>query len=243
VRVIAIVVAFVLIAATARAQSAAWTDRGYLSAGADVRFAGGSIADVEHPLDFAEAGVVSTTYQMKAAPGLDVGGGVRVWRNLGIGVGLSYVTKAANGSIDAQVPHPLAFGRPRAVSGASDLARNETVVNVQVLWMVPAPIGRRFQLAIEGGPSWVSVNQNVVEDVTVTQAYPYDTATYTGVVTQRSARSGIGFNAGVDGTYLYTRHVGVGASAVFTRAHVPIGGSADSHAGGLHVAAGLRLRF
>ncbi len=242
-RVIAVAVAFVFMAATAQAQSSAWTDRAYLSVGADVRFAGGSVVDVEHPIDFAEAAVVSTTYQMKAAPGLDVGGGVRVWRNLGIGVGLSYVTKEANGSIDAQVPHPLAFGRPRAVSGASDLARNETVVNVQVLWMVPLSMEGRWQVAIAGGPSWVSVHQNVVEDVTVTQVYPYDTATYTGVVTQRSSQSGVGFNAGVDGTYLYTRHVGVGASAVFTRAHVPIGATDSSNAGGLHVAAGLRLRF
>ena len=242
-RVIAVVLAFVLIAATAQAQSAAWMDRGYLSAGVDVRFAGGSVADVQHPIDFAEAAVVNTTYQMKAAPGLEVGGGVRVWRNVGIGVDVSYVTKAANGSIDAQVPHPLAFGKPRAVSGVAELARNETVVNVQVLWMVPLPIDRHWQVAIEGGPSWVSVNQDVVEDVTITQAYPYDTAAYTGVVTQRSSQSGIGFNAGIDGTYLYTRHVGVGASAVFTRAHVPIGASASSDAGGLHLAAGLRLRF
>jgi hypothetical protein len=243
VRVIAVVVVFLLIAAGAEAQSPGWTDRSYLSVGADVRVAGGNIADVEHPIDFAEAAVVNTTYQLKPAPGLDVGGGVRVWRNLGIGVGVSYVTKAANGSVDAQVPHPLAFGKPRAVSGVSTLARNETVVNVQMLWMIPAPIGRRWQLAIEGGPSWVSVNQDVVEDVTITQTYPYDTAAYTGVVARRSSQSGIGFNAGIDGTYLYTRHVGVGASAVFTRAHLPLGGSADSPAGGLHLDAGLRLRF
>ena len=242
-RVIAVVFAFVFVAATAGAQPAGWTDRGYLNVGADVRFAGGSLVDVEHPIVFAEAAVVNTTYQTKPAPGFDVGGGVRVWRNVGIGVGVSYVTKAANGSIDAQVPHPLAFAKPRAVSGVSALARNETVVNVQVLWMVPMPPDRRWQVAIAGGPSWVSVNQDVVEDVTVTQAYPYDTAAYTGVVTQRSSQSGIGFNAGIDGAYLFARHVGVGASVVFTRAHVPIGASGESNAGGLHVAAGLRLRF
>ena len=64
---------------------------------------------------------------------------------MGIGVGLSYVTKAANGSIDAQVPHPLVFGRPRTVSGGAELARNETVVNVQALWMVP--FDGRWQLS------------------------------------------------------------------------------------------------
>ncbi len=244
-RVIAVAFSFTLVAAAAQAQSAAWTDRGYFNAGADIRLAGGSFADVVHPIDFAEAAVVNTTYQMKAAPGLEVGSGVRVWRNLGIGVDLSYVVKGARGSVDAQVPHPLVFGKPRAVSGVAELGRNETAVNVQVLWMIPMPmpINRRWQVAIAGGPSWISVSQDLVQDVTVTQTYPYDTATYASVVTQRSSKARVGFNAGIDGTYLFTRRVGLGASATFARAHIPLGASAASDAGGLHVAGGLRLRF
>jgi hypothetical protein len=45
---------------------------------------------------------------------------------------------------------------------------------------------------------------------TMTQTYLYDTAASTGVVTLRSSQSGIGFNAGIDGAYLYTRHVAAG---------------------------------
>lgn len=240
------VIGFMLVATAARAQSAAWADRGYFSVGADIRLASGGFTDVAHPIDFAEAAVVNTTYETHAAPGLDVGGGVRVWRNLGVGVNVSYVTKEVGGSVDAQVPHPLFFGRPRAVSGsATGLGRSETAVNLRAIWMMP--VGVRWQVALAGGPSWFAVSQDLVQDVTLTQTYPYDTATYAGVVTERSSKSGVGFNAGVDAMYLFTRHLGVGVSATFSRAHVPLisssSSSIGSDAGGLYVAGGLRVRF
>ena len=40
-----------------------------------------------------ETGTVSTDYPFKRATLFDVGGGVRIWRNLGIGVSVSYLTR------------------------------------------------------------------------------------------------------------------------------------------------------
>ena len=240
-RSLIVVIALTAVAARASAQPAAWTDRGYLSAGADVRVVGSSFGDLIHPIDFAEAAVVNTTYKSKLAPGVEFGGGVRVWRNVAIGATATWVSRADSGSVDAQVPHPFVFGKPRAVSGSASLARNETAVHVQAVWMIP--VASRWQLGLAAGPSWIALGQDLVQDVTVTQTYPYDTATYAGVHSQRVSKSRVGFNAGGDATYLVRRRVGLGVSATFSRAHIPLSASAATDVGGLHVNGGLRIRF
>ena len=236
-----VAVALTAVAARADAQPAAWTDRGYVSAGADLRVIGSSFGDLIHPIDFAEAAVVSTTYKTKLAPGVEFGGGLRVWKNLALGAAATWVSRADSGSIDAQVPHPLVFGKPRAVSGNASLARSETAIHVQAVWMIP--VASRWQLGLAAGPSWIALGQDLVEDVTVTQTYPYDTATYAGVHSQRMSKSRVGFNAGADATYLFRPRLGLGVSATFSRAHIPLSASAATDVGGLHVNGGLRIRL
>jgi len=46
-----------------------------------------------------------------------------------------------------------------------------------------------------GGPSWFSVGQDLVSDVTVTQTYPYDTAAFASATAVHRSRSRVGFNA------------------------------------------------
>jgi outer membrane protein with beta-barrel domain len=241
-RPIIIASCFTLAASVASAQPAPSNDHGYVSAGADFFVGAASFGDTVHPIDFGEAAVINTTYQRKLAPGIDVGGGARVWRSLSLGIEGSRVTKSDSGSVDAQMPHPFFFGRPRAVSGTpSGLSRDETAIHVQARWLVP--MRPRWQLAIGGGPSWLSVGQDLVQDVNVTQTYPFDTATFASVTTQRVTKSRVGFNATADVTFLLRPHVGVGVSSTFSHAHIPLTDSAATDAGGLHVSGGLRFRF
>jgi hypothetical protein len=243
----AIAVVLALPAAGAAAQTAAPPDRGYLRAGGDVRVSVASFSGVAHPIDFAEAATVATTYGQQAAPGFEVAGGVRVWRRLAVGASVTRFTKTSGGAVTAQVPHPFFFNRPRPVSGeASGLGREETGIHVQATWIVP--VRPRVSLAIAGGPSWFSLSQDVVTDVSVTQTYPYDTATFAGVVSARESRSAVGFNVGGDLGVFFSRYVGVGVGATFSHAHVSLPAtsatsSAGVDTGGLHVDAGLRVRF
>ena len=240
-RMLVLLTYMLAVASPARAQSTAWTDRGYFTAGVDVRLAAASVVDVVHPVVFAEPAVVSTTYDMKASPGFAVGGGARVWRNLAIGVEATRVSGTQPGSVDAQVPHPFVFGKPRGVSGEGSFERADTALHVQALWMIP--LNARWRMSVEGGPSWISVRQVLVTDVSVTQTYPYDTATFAAVQTQQTTASHVGFNAGVGATRLLSRRAGVGVSASFSRAHIPLSASAATDAGGLHLNGGLRLLF
>lgn len=235
-------VALILVGTATVSSAQTSPERGYLTGGADFLLAGTGFSDEVHPIDFAEPGTVDTSYHVGFAPGFDAGGGVRVWRRLAVGVDVSRVSRANSADVTAQVPHPLQFNKPRSVAGtASDLDRAELGVHVLLSWVVP--LSDRWQVAVSGGPSWITVDQDLVTDVTVNQTYPFDTATFAGVVTQKVSKGHLGANAGVEAAFLMTPRVGLAFGARYSHAHVPLTASASTDAGGAHVTAGLRLRF
>lgn len=240
-----VTLALTLIPAALGAQSLPVPDRGYLNVSGDFRMAAATFTNVVHPIEFIEPATVDTIYRAHAAPGFDVGGGVRVWRNLAVGVALSRFTKKDTGAVSAQLPHPFLLDRPRAVSGdATGLSRSETATHIVAMWTLP--LNARSRLSAFGGPSLLAVRQDLVSDVTFSQTYPYDSAAYTGVVTERRSASRLGFNVGADVTYLMAAHVGVGLSTTFSRARVRLPSASDEtivNAGGVHVGAGVRFRF
>ena len=232
--------------APARAQSSAWTDRGYVTVNGGLKATPSTFASTVHPIAFVEPATLDTSYRVKAAPAFDVAVGVRVWRNLAIGADVSRFSRQDAADVQAQVPNPFYFGRPRSVSGsASGLSRVETALHVQAIWMIP--VSDRWQVAVSGGPSLFNVEQDLVEDITVTQTYPFDTATFASAVSNTQKHSGVGFNAGVDVTRLLSRHVGIGAAVNFSHARVNMPAADDTtlevDAGGATVGGGIRLRF
>jgi hypothetical protein len=239
--VAAIAAAMLASAHAAAAQTPPWKDRGYIHISGALQ-PSATFSSTVKPVDFGEAAVVDTNYEPGSIPGFDAGGGVRVWRNLAVGVDVSWSSKTTAGAVSAQIPHPFFFNRPRAVSGdASGLGRDETALHLQALWMIP--MRRRWQLALAGGPSWFTVGQDVVSDVTFTQAYPYDTAAFASAITVHRSGSRIGFNAGADATYSPRPHMGVGAGLMFSRASVPLDDTLTVDAGGARLSGGLRFRF
>ena len=113
------VVVLVLLAgcpAAARAQSS-WRDRGYIAIGGWYQPVGTTFTDQVHPIIDVEAADIDTEYDTGSTGGFDVGGGVRVWRNLAIGAQVSRFSKSGSASVDARIPHPLFFRQPRTVTG------------------------------------------------------------------------------------------------------------------------------
>ncbi len=227
--------------APARAQSGGWRDRGYVTIGGWYQPVGTTFSDEIQPIIDVEAADIDTEYDTGSAAGFDVGGGVRVWRNLGVGVNVSRFSKTSNGTVDAQVPHPLFFRQPRTVTGEAEaLERDETAVHIRLLWMVP--LRERLHLGLSGGPSWFNVGQDLVTNIAVTQTYPFDSATFASATNSRQTGTHAGFNAAADLTFILQPHVGVGMEVSFSRANVPLD-TVTVDAGGLHIGGGLRFRF
>jgi len=193
----------------------------------------------------AEESRFSVAYKVPAATVIDVAGGVRVWRQLGFGVGVSRFTASTSATLSGTVPHPFFFSQPRSVSGdVGDLTREVLAVHLQAVGIFP--IGRRVQAMLFGGPSIVQVKQGLVTDFTFTETYPYDTAVFQQATAVTASASAVGFNAGGDLAFFFSKQVGVGVTGQFSNATVGVAGASATQSlevGGLRVGGGLRVRF
>ena len=90
------------------------------------------------------------------------------------------------------------------------------------------------------------VEQSIVDDVNYTEAYPFDTATFSSAVSSAQSSSGTGVNVGGDVAFFFGPNVGVGVGVQYSSATVQMtlpSGASDVKAGGAQVGGGLRLRF
>ena len=234
-----------LSAADARAQ-AAWRDSGWLSVNVGFQAAPAAFTADTTFIANVETGTFSTDYRFKSAALVDIGGGARIWRNLGVGVSVSYFTNKDDVDVTTRVPHPFFFNQLRTVTGQlSGVERREIGVHIQAMWMIPA--GTHLQIGVLGGPSVIMVRQGLVTAVNITDTYPFDTPTFRSADSAAQSRHAVGFHAGIDASYLFNQRIGVGGVARFARARATFdladGGTVKADLGGAQVAGGLRVRF
>lgn len=244
-RVIVLTLVLLASAAPSLAQTPV-PGRGFINVNGGYRVTSSDFADAGSFPQNAEQARFSTIYTVKNGPAFDVAGGMAIWQQLGLGVGIARTSRATAGALTGSVPHPFFFSRDRSVSGAvTGLTREELAVHLQATMI--APIGTRARVMLFGGPSFFQVTQDVVRDFTWTETYPYDVAAFSTAGTTRAKASKMGFHAGADIAVFFTRQFGLGATVQFAGATValPAAGGAmlDIKAGGMTAGGGLRLRF
>lgn len=240
------VAVLVLCAPPAFAQSGHKPSRVTVAVSGGVQQAADEISDQFTFPKNIETETVDVKYPKKPTGLFDIGAAVRFWNNVGIGVAVSYVTGNRDADVSASVPHPFFFNQPRAISGTENgITHSETGIHVQLQYLVPS--SGRLRVVLEGGPSWLNVEHEVVTDVTVTESYPYDTAAFGGAVTKSSTASAAGFNAGVDATWMFSPTIGLGGLVRYTRADVDLhaqeGRTLSMKAGGVQAGVGVRFVF
>lgn len=195
---------------------------------------------------FEEDGTLTSSYSGDRPVVYDLAINAGIWRGLSAGVGATQASKPLGGEITAEVPHPFFFDQARTVSGTMPgVTRKEVAVHVNAGWTVP--VSRSTHFMVFAGPSYFRMSQGLVVDVDVTEAYPFDTATFGTAKTTDATQSRWGFHAGVDLTRRLSRYFGVGVIARYSRAlfTFPIVDTqqVDIEAGGLQLGAGARLQF
>lgn len=191
-----------------------------------------------------EDGSLSTDYSVGPGPAFDVSGGVVVWQRLAVGAGITRFSHSTPTAVSAAVPHPFFFNQPRTVTGEFSGSRTELAVHLQVRGVFP--LSNRIQVAVFGGPSFFRVEQAIVDDFDFTEAYPFDTATFSRAMSRTQSESAVGLHVGGDVAYFFRPEVGVGVGVQYSGATVQMtlpSGSSDVKAGGAQVGGGLRLRF
>lgn len=197
---------------------------------------------------FGESATWTADYAVQSGPSFDVAGGVRLWRNLAARVGYSLFEDSRIAGIAGEVPHPFFFNQNRGIAGeAQALKQQEHGIHLGALWTTS--IGRHVELGVFGGPTVFRVARDLVEDVSYAEVgYPYDAAAFGSATVARVSETAIGFHAGADVTWMFSRAVGVGGVVRFARASASLDSPANSRAlsldlGGLQVGAGLRIRL
>lgn len=235
----------VVIVRDAGAQPA-WEDRAFVSVNSMLTLTSATLEDRAAPVIYAERAVLTTTHPGLEGISIEPTGGLRLWRNLGIAGTLSRRTVAETPTVRAIVPHPVLFNQPRLASAPGAFERADTAVHAQVVFMMP--LTPRLDVAVSGGPSLVSVRQDILRTVAVAEAGPPFTTVALGDVSSltRTART-VGMNAAVDATWFVTPMAGVGITARYVRGFARMtltdGTPVDVNVGGLQIGVGARVRF
>lgn len=223
------------------------TDRIYVSINGAYQTGGDDFGETVSFTRNAENGSFSTDYSVKSGPAFNLSVGAGLWRYFGVGVGVTRYSKNTPITLNAAVPHPFFFNRPRTVEGdIGGLKREELAVHVQARAMFTPT--RSIQAVVFGGPSFFSVKQGIVNDFEVTETYPFDTATFSRGITTTADESKVGVNVGADVGYFFTRQVGVGGTVQWSGSTIDVPasggtGTFEIKAGGIQAGVGLRLRF
>jgi hypothetical protein len=196
---------------------------------------------------YFETGSFNFTRNISKPPLFDIGVAVRVFRGLHAGMTLSFLNTTGAGTLTAEVPHPLLFDQKRPVTAdMQNIVRMETGEHFQVSWTAPTVGGLEFTGF--GGPSIFMTQQTYVTELALgldRETYPFDTFPFSGATTATFKDTIIGYNAGVDLTWRFSKHVGVGLLLRYANGKknfTPAGGVPFKvEAGGLHAGGGLRF--
>ena len=233
------------------AQTGTWADRGYVSFGFGVESGSSSMTETQNLVIYEEAGTLTSSTSWTSGSLIDAGFGVRVWRNLTVGIGYHQEENDTEGQLTGSIPSPIFFNRPRQLDEAVTLDRKEKAAHLVFGWVLP--FNDKFDVMVFGGPSFFRLEQDaaVVDptDPIREGASPFTTVSAEVDVETRK-KSLTGFNLGVDATYILWSNddlrLGAGGFFRFTQATGDIlmmSQEQETEVGGMQFGFGARLRF
>jgi hypothetical protein len=186
---------------------------------------------------YEETATVNTSRPVHNGPVFGAGGGYRVRPQFGIGAAFTmFNSRSTDASVLARIPDPIFFDRPKTVSAtAADLEHKELGIHVQAAWF--RPVTDALEIVLSAGPSIINVKHDVA---TATVATGTQNVT---IKTASQSKTGIGFNAGFEGNYLFQPQLGVGLFVRYAGGKVDLPDVPDLTIGGLQAGLGLRVRF
>jgi hypothetical protein len=234
-------------ATPAAPQSAtAWKGLGFVTIDGGVQVTSTSETSTVRYKVYGEDASMNVDYKTDAGPVFGARGGIRVWRRLVLGAGVTRFTDSTAPAVDAHLPHPFFFQRPRSIEGTADaVTREELAVYAEVGWVVP--IHPKMDLTLFAGPAFFDVKQELASKPLYSESYPFDAASFQGIQSSVHKKRATGLTVGADFAYRFTTHVGVGGLLRYSQASVKFNPvpeqSVTVDVGGLQVAAGVRFRF
>jgi hypothetical protein len=233
----------------ASAQTAPWSDRGYINLGWGVESGSSAMTDTRTSTIYEEAMTITSSSTFTSGSLFDVGVGLRIWKNLTVGAAYHQEQNDTDGTLSGAIPSPVFFNRPRTLNDTvPGLNRKEQATHVMVGWVVP--FGAKFDVMLTGGPSFFRLEQDAVSDVRIgEQGGAFTSVIAESTITPRN-KSVTGYNVGADATYIVwqndTIRLGAGGFVRFTQASTEVemlNTSQPTDVGGVQFGFGARIRF
>jgi hypothetical protein len=230
----------------ASAQTAPWSDRGYINVGWGVESGSSAMTDTRTQTIYEETATITSAATFTSGSLFDVGAGLRVWRNLTVGAGYHQEQNDTDGALTGSVPSPFFFNRPRTLNETiTGLDRKEQAMHLTIGWVMP--FGPKFDVLVSGGPSFFRVEQESVSDVSIGESASSFTTRPTLTAFKKSKT---GFNVGADATYILWQNdsvrLGAGGFVRFAKAEVNLpmlSTEQPTELGGVQFGFGARVRF
>jgi hypothetical protein len=235
-------------------MSSPYEQRGFVQFGGGAQSGSHTLASSSTFTIYDEQGTIDGTQEYGGGAIWNLGGGVRVWKNLVAALNYTHNSDSMDASVVARVPHPLFANRPReATQTVEDLKHSENAYHFAAMWMFP--LNEDLTLGVGGGPSFVSVAHEFATSAGVQETgTPPDFATValTDVTFTRGRKTGTTINIGADLNYNLPFDLGqygrVGATLGFRYAggDVTVANSTrnvDVKYGGAQFWGGLRVSF
>ena len=193
-------------------------------------------SDFTFPI-YGQTAAVTTSASVDGGPLFDLSASYRFIPSIGIGIGYSTFRNTGTAQGAATIPSPVFFNQFAQVTIDATAAKH-TENNVYVVIAGFVPITNAIELSLFVGPSFTSVKQDVLSNVTV----PVGTQSVVAT-TQTESGTAKGVNVGADVAYQFTRLVGAGAFIRYNGGSVDLTTLQDVKAGGFQIGIGARLRF
>ena len=194
---------------------------------------------------FAEQASLAAAYEARTGYGFEAGLTWNFTRSLGVGLAGGLVTRDTDATYDARVPNPLFLRRDREAEGApGSLDYKEGQLHLDLVYS-----GRSgsWDFTAFAGPSFFSVEAQLLGEPQFEQSYPFLTITISSVPAISSDDTGFGFNVGAGVAYRFNERIGFGLQGRFSRATVELVPAGQDpvqiDAGGFQIAGGLRIYF
>lgn len=242
----ALAMGLILLAApNARAQMQ-WTDKLFVNVNGGYQMAStGEFTSTSNFEVYEEPASLTATQKLKSGPVFDGSVGYQVWKNLAVGIGMTYATSKSDVVVNARIPHPAFFDQFRVASVTAPGAKHkELQTHIQFTWFWP--YSEKIDFAFSAGPSFISVNQELISGVTIApETGPsFTNPDITEVIVKKESKTVFGINLGADATYLVTKKYGAGVTLRYVVGSADLPGLNESQTvGGFQILGGLRVRF
>jgi hypothetical protein len=228
-------------------EDSVWRDKAFLDVNVGMRLTSNPFEEHISTIIYSEPASISAAHEVSARWSLvDLAGGVRVWKSVGIGGAYAKFSVAEDVNVGARVPNPVLFNQTRSATKVTPLERNETAFHFHALYV--RPVTPRIDVMLSAGPSVIQVSQDLVTGIELSEGdAPFTTVAIGNVLTVAQTERIFGLNFGIGGTYFMTPLVGIGGTLRYVTGSLAAqqidGQSVDVPLGGFQLAFGARVRF